>query len=303
MIDLIGDIHGHADELIGLLKKMGYEEKHGVFSHSERKVLFIGDYIDRGPKIKETLRIVRAMVEKENAIALMGNHEYNAICFHMKKADGGHLRKHTINNILQHFDTLKAFKNEQKHFDDHIEWFKTLPIYFENEHFRAVHACWDENKIAYLRNKLHNNRLTASLIIEANSEETELYDAIEITLKGKEIDLPADVSFLDKDGIKRQKIRSKWWENPDGMTYQSICVSPTNTIPDIQIDSKNIAYSDFYAPNAKPVFFGHYWLKGTPMLLKNNVCCLDYSVANKGQLVAYRHQGESILNSTHFVTF
>ena len=99
MIDFIGDIHGHADELKALLKKLGYTLKNGAYKHPERKVLFIGDYIDRGPKIKETLQIVRAMVENDNAIALMGNHEYNAICFHYKETEARQLRKHSKKNI------------------------------------------------------------------------------------------------------------------------------------------------------------------------------------------------------------
>ncbi|MDD4729224.1 MAG: metallophosphoesterase [Dysgonamonadaceae bacterium] len=96
MIDLIGDIHGHADKLEELLLKLGYAKSNGAYTHPSRKALFLGDYIDRGPKIKETLEIVKAMVDNESAIALMGNHEYNALCFHFQETEGGHLRKHLI---------------------------------------------------------------------------------------------------------------------------------------------------------------------------------------------------------------
>ena len=58
MIDFIGDIHGHADKLEALLIKLGYFKVNGAYSHPHRKVLFVGDYIDRGPKIRETLQIV-----------------------------------------------------------------------------------------------------------------------------------------------------------------------------------------------------------------------------------------------------
>ena len=107
MIDFIGDIHGHAVELEELLLKLGYSKSKGIYSHPARKVLFIGDYIDRGPQIRETLQIVKGMVDNGNAIALMGNHEYNALCFHFQETEGGHLRKHLIKNIIQHFETLK----------------------------------------------------------------------------------------------------------------------------------------------------------------------------------------------------
>jgi hypothetical protein len=53
MYDFIGDIHGYADKLEALLKKMGYSLKNGAYAHPERKVLFVGDYIDRGAKLKK----------------------------------------------------------------------------------------------------------------------------------------------------------------------------------------------------------------------------------------------------------
>lgn len=115
MIDLIGDIHGYADKLKALLQKLNYTSKNGFYSHPGRKVLFVGDYIDRGPKIKETLKLVRRMVESGNAIALMGNHEYNAVCFYFQETERGHLRKHLIKNIIQHYETLKQFQNEFIH--------------------------------------------------------------------------------------------------------------------------------------------------------------------------------------------
>lgn len=137
MIDLIGDIHGHADKLEELLLKLGYVKSNGIYSHPDRKVLFVGDYIDRGPKIRETLHIVRSMVESDNAVALMGNHEYNALCFHFVETEGGHLRKHLIKNIVQHYRTLEQFKNRQSEYEEYLEWFKTLPLYYETDTFKA----------------------------------------------------------------------------------------------------------------------------------------------------------------------
>jgi hypothetical protein len=63
MHDLIGDIHGHADELQQLLGTLGYARQKGVYRHPERQAIFLGDFIDRGPKIRETLEIVRPMID------------------------------------------------------------------------------------------------------------------------------------------------------------------------------------------------------------------------------------------------
>jgi predicted MPP superfamily phosphohydrolase len=109
--------------------------------------LFLGDYIDRGPSIRKVLEIVRAMVEDGHALAIMGNHEYNALCFHFPEREGGHLRKHNIKNILQHIRTLAQFQNLQVEYEDYLDWFKTLPLFVELAGFRAVHACWHARHI------------------------------------------------------------------------------------------------------------------------------------------------------------
>lgn len=296
MIDFIGDIHGHADELEALLRKLGYSKKNDVYTHPNRKVLFVGDYIDRGPKIRETLHMVKTMVDNGHAIALMGNHEYNALCFHMEDQKGGHLRKHSIKNIIQHHETLKQFQNRQDEYEAYLAWFKTLPLYYETDDFRAVHACWSNRHITLLRHILVNDRLTDHLLIESVKKGTELHEAIEETLKGKEIKMPEGLSFTDKDGTRRSEIRIKWWENPAEMTYKSMSVIPMDQLPEKPIQPSALKTLDFYPANEKKVFFGHYWLKGEPTLYKNNVCCLDYSVAKEGKLVAYRLDKETHLD-------
>ena len=300
MIDLIGDIHGHADKLEELLLKLGYTKNNNGYAHPVRKVLFVGDYIDRGPKIRETLEIVKAMVDSENAIALMGNHEYNALCFHFQETEGGHLRKHLIKNIIQHYETLNQFQNRQREYENYLDWFKTLPLYYETNTFKAVHACWDNNNIDFLRQTLVNNRLTDDLIYQSVKKGTALNEAIDQTLKGKEMKMPEGLNFTDKDGTIRTEIRIKWWENPSEMTYKSISVEPIENLPEQPIDLTALKSNDYYQSKDKKVFFGHYWLKGEPSLYKENICCLDYSVAKGGKLVAYRLDGENKLENSCF---
>lgn len=100
MIELIGDINGHATKLKELPQKLGYTKRQNGYTHPDRKVLFVGDFIDRGLEIRETLEIVKQMVDNDSAIALMGNHKYNALCFHFQETEDGHLRKHLITNII-----------------------------------------------------------------------------------------------------------------------------------------------------------------------------------------------------------
>lgn len=297
MIDLIGDVHGHADKLEALLQKLGYTKQHHYYAHPKRKVVFVGDYIDRGPKIPETLEIVKNMADNGSAIALMGNHEYNALCFHFQQKEGGHLRKHLIKNIIQHYETLKQFQNRQKEYEAYIDWFKTLPLFYETENFRAVHACWDDKNIDFLKQHLNNNRLTDELIHQSVKRGTALNDVIEQTLKGKEIKMPDGMDFMDKDGTKRKHIRIKWWEDPTTMTYKEISVESLENLPDTPVDLSLLKDKNYYQRTDKAVFFGHYWLKGKPLLYKQNICCLDYSVAKGGYLVAYSFDGEEKLDA------
>lgn len=301
MIDLIGDIHGYATDLEALLQKLGYTKKAGVYNNPNRKVLFVGDYIDRGPQIRETLQIVKTMVDSDNAIALMGNHEYNALCFHFQDANGKYLREHSADNIKQHKGTLEQFNNRQHEYKMYLEWFKSLPLYYETEAFRAVHACWDYRNIGYLKENLINGRLTDELIYQSAVKGERLNLAIDQTLKGIEIKMPNGNSFEDKDGKVRTEIRIKWWEDPSKHTYQSISVTPIENLPDQKLSVNELNATDYYREDDKKVFFGHYWLKGNPSFYRDNICCLDYSIAKNGKLVAYRLDHEEKLDNNKLI--
>lgn len=146
-----------------------------------------------------------------------------------------------------------------------------------------------------------NDRLTDELIHQSVKTGTALNDAIDQTLKGKEMKMPEGLFFNDKDGTKRTEIRIKWWENPAEMTYKSISVEPIENLPDHPVEQSQITSSEHYKAHEKKVFFGHYWLRGEPSLYKDNICCLDYSVAKGGKLVAYRLAEENNLNERHMI--
>ena len=75
--DIIGDVHGCYDELIALLGKLGYAAADGAaWQHPEgRKLIFVGDLVDRGPKTPECLRLVMECAKAETAICAPGNHD------------------------------------------------------------------------------------------------------------------------------------------------------------------------------------------------------------------------------------
>ena len=148
---------------------------------------------------------------------------------------------------------------------------------------------------------MKNGQLTDALIYESVKSGTALNEAIEDTLKGKEMKMPNGLSFKDKDGAKRTDIRIKWWEDPSQTTYKNISVEAIADLPEEPIDITTLKNKDFYGLDSKMVFFGHYWLKGQPSIYRDNICCLDYSIAKGGHLVAYRLDDESQLDNSKLI--
>ena len=75
--DIIGDVHGCCDELIELLEQLGYaRDSYGAYQPPPgRKAIFVGDLVDRGPKIPEATRIAMEMVKAGHAFMVPGNHD------------------------------------------------------------------------------------------------------------------------------------------------------------------------------------------------------------------------------------
>ena len=78
--NIIGDIHGHHEELKKLLILLGYREnKNGFYHPKNDQALFVGDLINRGPSSKSVLDIVKKMHMNKQARVVLGNHEFNLI--------------------------------------------------------------------------------------------------------------------------------------------------------------------------------------------------------------------------------
>ncbi|HVJ82339.1 MAG TPA: metallophosphoesterase [Planctomycetia bacterium] len=303
MYDLIGDIHGHAVELLQLLAALGYEEERGSYRHPERKAIFLGDFIDRGPKIRQVLEIARPMVEAGHALAVMGNHELNALAYHTEDqaSPGEYLRRRNLKNEKQHRATLDQLTPLE--LQVYLGWFRTLPLWLDLEGLRAVHACWDVkamDQIAEAHKELGGT--TTEFLYSACRKGNPLFAPVEVILKGKEGRLPDGASFEDKDGHNRTEIRTRWYMAPHGHTYRTYALQSDEIACDLGLDAAVIAAAAPYPATAKPVFVGHYWLTAQrPEVLAGNVACIDYSVAKGGFLCAYRWNGEKQLSNENFV--
>lgn len=314
--DIIGDLHGQAEKLERLLRELGYYLRCGSWYHPERKAIFVGDFIDRGPEQLRTVGIVREMVETEAALAVMGNHELNAIAWHTPHPDGkgdylrsrfdpqwGDMNRH------QHQRFLEEVEHQPDVHRDVIDWFLTLPLWLDLPGIRVVHACWHQTYMDWLSPMLTEEKQLPRELLEAATREPDdpatkddarpsVFKAVEALLKGIEIPLPEPHGFTDKDGIQRKRVRVRWWDESAQRYPEAAMLSPTlrEQLPDLPIP----AHARLPQVASKPVFFGHYWLTGQPEVLGPQSACVDYSAGKGGELVAYRWNGEQTLSAANF---
>jgi hypothetical protein len=241
----------------------------------------------------------------------MGNHEFNAIAWHTPdvRQPGEYLRPHQSpkdKNRKQHAAFLAEVEQDAELHQTTIDWFLTLPLWLDLPELRVVHACWHESFMEYLTPRLIEGRyLSRELMIEATDESVEkdcakasVFKAVEALTKGIEVHLPEGHSFLDKDGNRRKHVRVRWWDE-SATTYPTAALLPEE-------DRKHLPgeaipeHACITVMQDKPVFFGHYWMTGTPAPLSRNAACVDYSAGNGGALVAYRWDGEMQLEATNF---
>lgn len=297
--DVVGDVHGYAEPLEQLLLAMGYEKKGKGFQHPDRTLIFIGDLVDRGPDQQRTVEIARSMVDYGDAIVLMGNHEFNAICYAMPQADSSFIRPHNDKNFLQHKDFLKAFPFGSNDYRDAIAFFKRLPLWLEDDEFRAIHACWHEPSLATLRPVLDDQYCIQddSFYERFSDSESDIYKAVEVILKGPEVSLPDGVSFKDSDGNERHEARVHWWHLPHAPEKAFLGVKSVDQLLDG-------AATYIYDDQAKPVMFGHYSKVGENVHEQSSsdcAFCLDWGVIRKRkQLCALRWNG-NLKDSERFV--
>ena len=303
-LDLIGDIHGHASALDRLLDELGYETIDGVRRHRKRTAVFLGDYIDRGPEIRRSLEIVKSMVDRGDAIALMGNHEYNAIAWFTPRPDRPEIpcRRHTPIRQTLIAPTLDSLGDEVS---DWIEWMRHLPMWLQSDRIRAVHAGWNQHAVELIRDLVAPSD---GVLVESPMQATcqpgsKPFRAIEQVLKGEEIPLPEDLVMTDPEGSPRRHIRARWFESPHGRTYRDYAMTRDERFPETIIPQDAVP-TDFvpYGREERPIFVGHYWMQGDrPSRLAPNVACLDWSVARGGPLVAYRFDGEAEIDESRFL--
>lgn len=128
-IDVVGDTHGLLDETVLLLQKKGWLFHQTHFSHPdlERKVLFLGDIIDRGLQSVPLWIVVKNTVEQGQGLFVMGNHEAKLMNAYSQYQQSGLLRAKSLSNAQTLLEFLKLPLDEQK---DLYDFFLNSPVQY-----------------------------------------------------------------------------------------------------------------------------------------------------------------------------
>ena len=304
--DLIGDVHGCAHTLEHLLDTLGYRKHGGIWRHAQRQALFLGDIIDRGPRIREALHIVHGMVEADQARCIMGNHEFNALGWCTPAAPGSgkqFVREHTPRHARLIGDTLAQFEQYPADWKDFVQWFYDMPLFIDAGRFRLVHACWDTNMIELLRGQYPDGCIDEHFLQAAAVPGSFASNAFDRLLRGTDMRLPDGMTLTGGDGLTRAFFRTKFWED-DPQTYGDIVFQPDALPEDVaNTPLSNSQKSNLlrYGMDEPLLFVGHYWRSGRPSAIRPNLACLDYSAVLYGKLVAYRLDQETAIDPHKFV--
>jgi predicted kinase len=139
-IDAIGDVHGMYDELRTLIHKMGYtiDERSRITHPDNRKLLFLGDVIDRGPKSIEVLSFMRSAVNQGH-YAILGNHESKLL----KLLKDYRLGNAITPSFTSTLETFYKFLAQPKEYQEEMHNFLSgLPRYYtlDNAGIAFTHA-------------------------------------------------------------------------------------------------------------------------------------------------------------------
>lgn len=227
-LDIIGDIHGELGALLELAKKLGYDVGRADWPHPEgRRLVFLGDLVDRGAHSLEVAETVRRLHASNRAACLMGNHEYNLVAHHLGVPDYERPKKSNAK-------TIDEIRRNRAAWAPILDFFRELPLALELPDLRMIHACWHVGSVEAVRRHLaprparpgeREHWAAAYVALRSPFEPRGLHPDLptaaagqddaphEILMKGYEE--PAAAPFHDTDGTERDRVRATWWLEDD----------------------------------------------------------------------------------------
>lgn len=317
-LDIIGDVHGEWTALCHLLERLGYPREG---PHPEgRRLVYVGDLVDRGPNSPAVVEHVIHQVENGWAQCVLGNHELNLIespSDEPPRHHGNHWfwdEREPIGPGQPFFGSIGATPKQRERF---LAFFRSLPLALERHDLRVVHACWDTDSIESIRTETNATEMfqRSKKAIWDDAKQTGLakrsrlqrqqYQEKLRDAKAEGLPLLHDVADLHT----RLQI-----ENPIKVLSSGLEVALSDPDQPYFIGGKwrmtrRVAwwtnYQDF-----KPVIFGHYWRKPVETTEttdhhslfphdridqwlgpRSNCYCIDLSVGRRFQERAFGRKG------------
>ncbi|PVH27307.1 metallophosphoesterase [Pararhodobacter oceanensis] len=291
--NIIPDIHADIGRLQATLDGLG----------DDAPFAFLGDFIDAGHNQSNAndaavLTAVRDLVASNKAVAVMGNHELNAMLFHTIGPDGAPLRAHNDKNTDQHRSFIAQFGIATPEAQLWLDWFITLSLWLDLGGIRLVHACWNQTYINVIAQRRPSGRLEPEDLPEIAADQTPFARAVKSLTNGPEVKLPEGVRFHDFKGYPREHVRIAWWRSHAATWREAaLSVKDLTELPDAAFPPASDV--SLYPADAPPVFTGHYKMSGAPRIEAPRALCLDYPNTS----CAYRWRGEEDLRQGNLVTF
>jgi predicted kinase len=136
-VDVIGDVHGLGTDLLQFLETLGYSLQNEAFVHEKgRKLLFLGDFIDRGQESIKVLRWVMNSVQREGHFAVLGNHENKLLQF-AASLKAGKPEARSPSSAETAMVWLRLPKETR---DEMIRFLESLPGYYVQKDLAFFHA-------------------------------------------------------------------------------------------------------------------------------------------------------------------
>jgi hypothetical protein len=270
-LDIVADVHGEVDALYALLAVLGYSET-GI--HPEgRRLIFLGDLIDRGPDSPAVVELVSRYVEVQHAQCVLGNHELNILRGERKLGNAWFFGE--TESLQKGSPVTPQNLADNRVRDMVIQFFATLPIALEREDLRIVHACWDGPMVERARKSGDALALYTQFKLEIESR---------LTHSSTLDDVDRNLAYQNGNAVK---VLTSGWEKK--------VAEPFEAAGKVRLEARAPWWSDY----SEDVFcvFGHYGrlpgaggedgdnlFNGSPFnAVLSNGCamCIDYGMAKR----------------------
>lgn len=131
---VIGDVHGRFKRLVDVLKQIE------SFKTSDNQIVFLGDYVSRGPESRKVLTLVKELVDSGQAVAIKGNHDDMMVkCYRDPVSEESFWWKHNyLKKTNQSYHSLKGWDSEL--YKEHVMFIESMPLWYTTETFYFSHS-------------------------------------------------------------------------------------------------------------------------------------------------------------------